>query len=118
MYEINNKAYLKTKRLELRKHLTPAEAKLWKELQHQKLGTKFRRQHSVQNYILDFYSPTIKLAIELDGSPHDTETGYAKDQTRDLELNKLGIKTLRFQNKDVYTNLEGVILEIKKYINN
>ena len=61
-----NLPYLKGRRKELRKNLTPAEAGLWKMLKNKQLyGLKFRRQHSIENYIIDFYCPAIKLIIEL-----------------------------------------------------
>ena len=69
--KVNNLPYLKTFRKELRNNLTPAEAKFWKIVQNKNLeGRKFRRQHSVGNYILDFYCPSEKLAVELDGEVH------------------------------------------------
>lgn len=54
--------------------------------------------------------------MELDGSPHDTDIGYKKDQDRASYLNSLGITIIRFENKEVFKNLEGVLIEIKKYI--
>ncbi len=111
---LHNLIGLKTKRKELRKRLTPAEAKLWVYIKNSQLGQKFRRQHSVGYYILDFYCPAKMLAVELDGSPHDTEQGYRQDQERTIHLNALGIKVVRFENKDVINNLEAVITEIKK----
>lgn len=113
---LNNLIVLKTKRKELRKNLTPAEARLWLNLKSSQLGQKFRRQHSIGYYIVDFYCPAKKLAIELDGSPHDTEQGYTKDQNRTKALENLGIKIIRFQNQDVMKNSEGVLVEIKRHI--
>ncbi len=69
---IHNIKYLEVLRKDLRNNLTPAEATLWKYLQHSKLDSrKFRRQHSVNNYIIDFYCPSEKLGIELDGNIHN-----------------------------------------------
>ncbi len=113
---LNNLIGLKNKRKELRKHLTPAEARLWDQLKNSQLGFKFRRQHSVGYYILDFYCPSKMLAIELDGSPHDTEQGYAKDEKRTEYLQSKGIKVIRFENKDVMKNLEGVLAETRKHL--
>ncbi len=112
---INNKKILKTFRRRLRKNLTPAESKLWRYLQNKQLdGRKFRRQHSVNNYILDFYCPSEKLAIELDGEVHNIETQAEYDNERDLFLFHYGIKVLRFENKAVFENLENLIDCIKK----
>ncbi|MEW7289257.1 endonuclease domain-containing protein [Aquimarina sp. 2304DJ70-9] len=75
----HNKPELKNHRKELRKNLTPAEAFLWKYLQNRKLeGRKFRRQHSIKNYIVDFYCAKEKLIIELDGEPHMSLNGQEK----------------------------------------
>jgi len=115
-FRSNNLIGLKNFRKNLRKSLTPAEAKLWNYLKNHQLGRKFRRQHSIDNYILDFYCPECMVAIELDGSPHDTMQGFIKDQKRTSNLQSKGIKIIRFENKDVITNIEGVIEEIKKYI--
>ena len=111
----NNNKKLKTLRKCLRKNLTPAEAKLWKYLQNKQLdGRKFRRQHSINNYILDFYCPSEKLAIELDGEVHNIETQAEYDNERDLFLFNCGIKVLRFENKLVFENTEYLIDCIKK----
>ncbi len=68
---LHNRKYLKENRKMLRSNLTPAEAELWKHLKSSQLyGRKFRRQHSIGNFILDFYCPSEKLAIELDGQIH------------------------------------------------
>ncbi len=113
---LNNLIGSKNNRKELRKHLTPAEARLWVHLKNNQLGVKFRRQHGIGYYILDFYCPSRQLAIELDGSPHDTEQGYTKDQERARYLESKGIKVIRFQNGDVIKNLEGVLAEIGKHL--
>jgi very-short-patch-repair endonuclease len=115
---INNLIYLKPYRKKLRNNLTPAEASLWKLLQGKKLeGKKFRRQHSVGNYILDFYCPSQKLAIELDGSHHFSEEYISKDAIRTHYLNSQGIKVIRFENKLVFDKTDWVIDEIKKWFN-
>ena len=81
------------------------------------LGYKFRRQFSVGSYILDFYSPEAKLCIELDGAGHYTLDGVKYDRQREAFLFKeCGIKTLRFENKDLYYNLDGVLNEITDFL--
>jgi very-short-patch-repair endonuclease len=105
----------KEQRRELRARLTPEESYLWSFLQRRKLrGRKFRRQHSVGPYILDFYCPEEKLAVELDGASHDHEQAQAHDGIRKMFLGRAGITVLRFENRDVRKNLEGVLLEIAK----
>ncbi len=112
---IHNLPYLKTFRKELRNNLTPAEATLWKMLQKKQLdGRKFRRQHSVANYILDFYCPSEKLAIELDGQGHFEATQAEYDYERDLFLKEFGIKVLRFENKIVFEDTEWMLEKIRK----
>jgi very-short-patch-repair endonuclease len=90
---VHNLPELKTFRTELRKQLTPAEASFWRVLKNSKLdGRKFRRQVSVGRYVLDFYCPSEKLAVELDGAPHFTAAGREHDRERALFLQFFGIK--------------------------
>ena len=110
---LHNRKYLKEKRKELRNYSTPAEGELWKYLKAGQLhGRKFRRQHSIGNYILDFYCPSEKLAIELDGQVHLHSGAAEADKERDDTLKELGIKVLRFENKDIFQNLDAVQQEI------
>jgi len=115
MEQLHNRHYLKSNRKKLRNNSTPAEAGLWNLLKQSRLGRKFRRQHSVGNYILDFYCPEERLAIELDGQAHDSEEQYFQDMKRTQYLNNLGIKVLRFENKIVFEEPELLVLEIKRY---
>ena len=88
---------------------------MWNRLKAgQLLGKKFRRQHSVGFYILDFYCPEKKLAVELDGSAHDNPEAQSYDLKRDRFLSDFGIRVLRFQGKEILSNLNGVIEEIEK----
>src|SRR6266545_5063458 len=104
----------KGQRRELRSRLTPEESYLWSFLQRKQLrGRKFRRQHSVGPYILDFYCPTERLAVELDGSAHDHEAAQDYDSKRSAFLEGLGIRTLRFENGEVRKNMEGVLRAIE-----
>tara|TARA_R110001592_G_scaffold237306_14_gene496510 strand:- start:63649 stop:64026 length:378 start_codon:yes stop_codon:yes gene_type:complete len=112
----NNLSHLKTFRKELRNNLTPAEAKLWTFLKGKQLeGRKFRRQHSVDYYILDFYFPSECLAIELDGQGHCQISQSEYDRERDLFLEYYGIRVLRFENKVIWNNLEGLLEEVKSF---
>ena len=109
---------LKNIRKELRNRLTPAEAFLWNYLQRKKLeGRKFRRQHSTENYIVDFYCLEEKLIVELDGEVHNTANQMEYDKEREQVLVDLGNKVLRFENKMVFENLESVLQEIKDNFN-
>lgn len=101
----------------LRKAQTDAEARLWSVLRNrQALGLKFRRQFPTGKYILDFYSPEHKLAVEADGGQHYEEAGSRADEARTEELSSLGIRILRFSNTDILNNIEGVIEVIQKAI--
>ncbi|MBT7071098.1 MAG: endonuclease domain-containing protein [Anaerolineae bacterium] len=97
---------------ELRKNLTPAEKKLWAYLRGNKLhGIKFRRQHALGNYIVDFCSVKQKLIIELDGSQHLDQGEYDLERTR--FLNEQGYRVLRFWNDQVLKDINGVVLAIE-----
>jgi very-short-patch-repair endonuclease len=114
--DLHNRKYLKEYRRELRNNLTPAEGELWKHLKNGQLhARKFRRQHSIGNYILDFYCPSEKLAIELDGQVHNNTIAEHFDNERDNTLKELGIRVLRFENKDVFGNLSAILQEISNY---
>ena len=110
---IHNRNNLKQFRKELRNNLTPAEAVLWNSLKNSQIGKKFRRQHSVGNYILDFYCAPERVAIELDGQHHFTEEGLKYDEERTRYLNSLNIRVIRFENVKVFEDLDGVLEEIK-----
>ena len=111
-----NKKSLTEKRKQLRSNGTSAEAVLWNRLKEKKLdGRRFRRQFSINNYIVDFYCTTEKLAIELDGQNHFTQAGSANDYERDQNLKAQGVTVLRFENEVVFKNIEGVLDEIKRH---
>ena len=112
--KIHNKKSLEPYRKKLRNQGTSAEAFLWKYLQQKKLeGRKFRRQHSILNFIVDFYCPEEKLIIELDGQGHMNLTAEEKDRKRTAMLENIGFKVIRFENKSVFENLDWVLGEIK-----
>ena len=96
----------------MRNEATPAEGELWKHLRDAQLqGRKFRRQHSIGNYIVDFYCPSGKLAVELDGEDHYHSAKFEADEERDAVLKGLRIKVIRFENKDVFQHLDAVLQE-------
>jgi very-short-patch-repair endonuclease len=116
---LHNKIALIDRRKQLRNNGTGAEAVLWKYLQRSQLeGRKFRRQHSIANYIVDFYCPEEDLVVELDGAPHFTLAGSVSDAERDANLKELGITVLRFENYLAINFVEAVLDEIKKHFNN
>jgi len=96
--------------------MTPAEIRLWQALKHRQVDDlKFRRQHSIGPFIVDFYCPSAKLIVELDGSAHDSETAWQRDEQRTAYLVSLGLRVVRFENRDVMENLEGVLSEIRRW---
>ena len=98
---------------ELRQESTEAEKLLWAELRSRKLnGLKFRRQHPLDKFIVDFYCNERKLVIELDGSVHDKKINKEYDDARTAMLAGLNIIVLRFKNEDVTNNLKEVIRKI------
>jgi very-short-patch-repair endonuclease len=114
--QLNNLKTLKPQRKYLRNHSTSAEATLWNYLKNSQLeGRKFRRQHSIEFYILDFFCPSEKLNIELDGQEHFEGYGLVQDEKRDEYLKSVYIRTLRFENKQVFENIDWVLNEIKNH---
>ena len=96
---------------ELRQPQTPAEQKLWSRLRNRQLtGLKFRRQHPIDRFIIDFYCDEAKLCIEVDGDSHAEQIEY--DQARTAYLNELGYTVIRFTNREVFTHCEAVLQSI------
>ena len=110
MTKLFNKTSEKLKRRELRTNMTKAEAIVWQKLRCRQLeNCKFRNQYSVERFVLDFYSPELKLAIEIDGESHFQEGVAQYDEERQVFIESAGIKFLRFTNQDVYKNINGVL---------
>ena len=108
----NSKAGLERRR-QLRNALAPAEAALWILLKGKALdGIKFRRQHGVGPYVLDFYCPEHRICIEMDGAPHFTAEGTKADERRDEYLESLGIQVLRFENHTVFYDPNWIVQAI------
>jgi very-short-patch-repair endonuclease len=110
MKTINNIKKLFYRRKDLRNNSTPQEILLWLKLKNSQLGFKFRRQHSIGGYIADFYCPTKKLVIEIDGSQHFVNQEY--DENRSKYLEGLGIKVIRFWNNEINVNIDAVVDKI------
>lgn len=92
----------------LRKKSTDAEHELWSRLRRHRMGPKFRRQHTVGPYTLDFYCPAAQLAIELDGGQHYEPGQRMRDLARDDWLADQGIRVLRYSDRDVLLEPEAV----------
>ena len=95
----------------MRAEPTLAEATLWTALRASKLGVKFRRQHALGQFIVDFYARDADLVVEVDGAVHKTQR--AQDDARDAILRDMGLVVLRFSNDEVFTDLEWVLKALR-----
>jgi very-short-patch-repair endonuclease len=118
MNNLHNKKWLKPIRQALRNKGTAAEVFLWEYLKKSQLeGRKFRRQHSIDRYIVDFFCYEEQLAIELDGEIHNREDSIEKDGIKMQKLSSLGIMVIRFENRMVFEHTDYVLNEIKSKFN-
>lgn len=105
--------YLDLKR-RLRSDITGPEMRLWSKLRARQLKeVKFRRQHGIGPYIVDFYCPEQSLVIEVDGDSHADPEQIEKDQRRDRYLQFIGLRVVRYRNDDIMNNLEGVLEDLQ-----
>ena len=95
----------------MRRQPTPAEARLWSALRGNALGVRFRRQHPVGQFILDFWCPAARLVVEVDGGIHETQ--QERDAERDLLLAYHGCHTIRFRNEEVLNDLDYVLEQLR-----
>ena len=116
MNRIINNSNKKGFRKELRKNQTPQEIILWSKIRNNQTGFKWRRQVSIGSYIADFYCQEKLLVIEIDGSQHEDAKLY--DKQREKFFQNLGIKTLRFWNNEINTNIKSVMLKIYSELSN
>ena len=107
------KKHLKTLAQKLRLAMTDAERKLWQGLRGQQLGATFNRQKPIGPYVVDFYCAAAKLVVEVDGSQHLEGAGQQSDHERDMLLIGLGLKVLRFDNRQVLLETQAVLEEIR-----
>jgi len=100
---------------EMRHDPTPAEEKLWEAIRSRQVeGKKFRRQHTIDRFIVDFYCPEAQLVIEVDGAVH--QYTYEEDAIRQAYLEACGLQVLRFSNDYVMTNLDGALYVIAEVL--
>jgi very-short-patch-repair endonuclease len=98
---------------QLRKNTTDAERLIWSRIRGKQLkGYQFYRQKIIGDYIVDFYCPKARLVIELDGGQHYTKEGKEKDSIRDGYLSNNGLQVFRFSDREVLTQIEGVLEKI------
>ncbi len=102
---------------DLRNNMTDAEWRLWHSIKRRQLKNRhFLRQKILGNYIVDFYCHKAKLIIELDGGQHYSESGIKNDEIRDNYFNNLGITVLRFTDRDIFENRDGVLQRIYDFL--
>ena len=106
-----NNTKRKVQRRHLRFNVTEPEKMLWTRLRKKQLGYTFRRQYSIGPYIVDFYCPKKRVAVEIDGLYHNSTTDY--DEYRTKYLNALDVKVLRFKNEEVDESLDEVVARIR-----
>ncbi len=93
--------------------MTAPERKLWSHLRmNQFYSLKFRRQHGIGSYIVDFYCPQLKVVIEIDGESHYEISQVNSDAERESLMNSLGVRTIRYSNHDVMSNIDGVLVDL------
>lgn len=109
---IFNRQQQKLQRQQLRANMPMPEKILWAKIRNQQLGVKFRRQHGIGRYIVDFYCPECALVIELDGDSHYHQGAQEYDAIRDEFMRSMELQVLRFTNVDVMNNLESVVIKI------
>lgn len=117
MRTIHNLKNHKQFKKNLRNNSTKEETILWHYLKSKKLGAKFHRQQGIGKYIVDFYCPSKKLIIKLDGGQHNKDENYKYDKTRNKYLKSLGLKILRIGNYEITENIDGVLEEISHQLN-
>jgi len=100
----------------MREEPTEAESALWRFISNERLGYKFRRQHIIDEYIVDFVCLNKRLIIEIDGKYHNEVNQCELDEQRTHKLTDLGYTVIRFTNEQVTCDIENTLLEIKKYL--
>jgi very-short-patch-repair endonuclease len=106
---------------DLRKSMTPAEKVLWERLRNRQIkGLRFRRQHPIKDFVVDFFCYDALLVIEVDGTVHDETSQKERDEQRTIILKKLGLKEIRFTNTEVINHTDQIIkrieAELSKYL--
>ena len=105
---------LKPAARELRREATPAEDALWRRLRNGALGVRFRRQHAIDRFIVDFTCLPARLVVEIDGGFHQDLHQRGVDSEREAHLRALGFAVVRFTNRQVLNDMEGVLATIRE----
>jgi very-short-patch-repair endonuclease len=115
-YPNKPKGWRKLEARRMRKNPTMPEYTLWQALKRKQFGVKFRRQSMILGYIADFYCPSAKLVVEVDGPDHNRKRAIEHDRIRSESMASKGIKTIRFTNGDVMCDLDRVVKAIQAQI--
>lgn len=115
MWEFYNCLEHKQRRKDLRINATKAEKIFWFHIRSKKLGVKFRRQHGIDKYIVDFYCPELRLIVELDGGIHGEKPEIEKDEVRENFLRDNDFFIKRYTNEEIFKNLDGVLIDLDEY---
>ncbi len=113
---INNLTKLKEQRKNLRNSMTPQELIMWSRIKNSKIGYKLRRQHSIGRYIADFYCSEKRVVVEIDGVQHFDKEAMEHDRVRSEFFQSQGISVVRFTNAEINTNLESVLENIRRVL--
>lgn len=117
MTRLYNKSSEKNKRRKLRQNQTNAEELIWRFLRNRQLsGYKFKRQYSVDHFVIDFYCPELKLAVEIDGASHNGPDQQKKDISRQKYLEAFNIKYVRIKDEELLDNPNKAFNKIEKAI--
>lgn len=116
MTRLYNKFSERYKRKLLRRNVPEAEQALWFYIRQEKLGWRFRRQYSVGPFVVDFYCPQAKLAIELDGSSHRSPDSREYDAEREKFLEAANVHVLRFKNQQIIESVDEVLKQIRQIL--
>ena len=113
MTKIYNRRKLQIFRSELRCRMTKGEVVLWKFIKGDQLGYRFRRQYGIGNYIVDFYCPKLKLAVEVDGFTHSECEVFEKDKRKEKFITSIGIMLIRYNDDQILNHLDDVLTDIE-----
>ena len=111
-----NRADLTATRRNLRASAPKAEKMVWARLRKSQCGARFRRQVSIDSWVLDFYCPELHLAIEVDGPTHNNDEAAERDVLRQQRIEELGIRFVRISNEQVYAGLADVMESIQAIV--
>jgi len=113
MTKIFNKQKFQEFRSDLRGRMTKSEVILWKHIQNNSLGFRFRRQHGIGNYIVDFYCPKLKLSIEVDGLTHAEDEVFEKDQRKEKFIKANNIILKRYSDNQIFNDLDNTLMDLE-----